>query len=190
MKGYVKPEIHEISDMMETVGLLSGEDVPNDSVTLVWTNHDGGTHSDMWIGIRRGSTSISGGELQITLVAPGRDIVSEGHTSMFTMSRSGNTLKFYFSFQGSQLDYGFNVGDMVFSPGPFDSSTPKEAWKGAPGSVGNGVESGSFGQPTETVDARAVKNPSVPDIGIGAHDIFTGTGNAQLAWSIDKFKLW
>lgn len=189
MKGYVKPEILEISDVMETVGLLSGEQT-NDAVTLVWTNHDGGTHSDMWIGIRRGSDKISGGELKITLNAPGRSIVSEGHTSMFSMSRSGNTLTFYFSFQGSQLDYGFNVGDMVFSPGPFDSSTPKEAWKGAPGSMGNGVESGSFGQPTETVDGRAVRNASVPDVGVGTYNIFNGAGNAQIYWRIDSFKLW
>ena len=190
MEGYVKPEIFEISDMMETVGLGSG-DLVDDRVTLVWTNHDGGTHSDMWVGIKRGSEDKTGGVLKIQLNAPGRAIVSAGHSSMFSMTfERPDVLRFDFSFSGSQLQYGFNVGDMIFSPGPFDPSTPIEAWKGARGQMGNGVESGSFGWPTETIDSRAVLNTSIPDTKVGQHDIYTGAGNANPYWNIVEFRLW
>lgn len=172
MKGYVKPEIHEISDMMETVGLLSGE-TTEDEVTLRWSNHDHGHYSDLWIGIRRPNLNKMHAELKLFLLDSARKIVSlrdkPSNCTSYSYTESSITLQFDFV-ANNEDKRQCSVSGLKFSPGPIDPSSPY---------MRDCIDSGSYGKP-ESLDNGARLRPGIPDVPRQDSQEFNGQGNAQV----------
>jgi len=131
MKGYIKPEIVEISDVMETVGLTSGGITIDDSahVSLVWTGHDHGSMSLLWVGATRDKTTLEGGPKSITItltlndkrrffvgLAPD-DRPDFNKIEVISCEPGGQTLiiKSKFGVSDRTTDYTLHL---IFSPGP------------------------------------------------------------------------
>ncbi len=172
MKGYVKPEIHEISDMMETVGLLSGQEVLDDTVTASWQGQDHGTYSEVWIGVKRNNMRKTSYKVQLTLMDPARTMKIysyEFDPNLCQLVEEGAhhvILLFPFN-EPHKVNAQWTI-KLQFTPGPNGPGTPD--------SIGH-VDNGSYGLP-ENPDPGTVPREGVVQIGRGVTD-FSGKGNAQ-----------
>lgn len=194
MKGYVKPEILEISDVMETVGLGSGPTPNGERVTLRWNNQDTGTHSDLWVGIPKPAGSATA-KLVITLVDASRSVVDiqrnlpHNWVKSMTIADGGRSVVFTIEFgiAKEQADhFGFNI-QLVFSPGPYAGATdPTKLREMQPGSVGgDGITSGSFAFPLDFNDTGLIRRGGIPYRDRDGGQSYDGCGNANQDWYID-----
>lgn len=163
MKGYVRPEVLEISDMMETVGLASGG-INEDGYAIVlnWSGHDTGSMSEAHgqIFLPRGVTSKI---VYLTLVG-GRTLVKfkgayDSRVKYEYIGQEGgaNGIKITLTIPEQEANNNTNsvpisMNHMVFAPGPVNELAPDIGFQKADG--GDRVNDGSYCYPSEGMDPR------------------------------------
>ena len=143
MKEYVKPEVIEVSDMMETVGLSSGDTPGRDShVEIRWTNHDSGSYSVLHGKVYPGKGICSGCftlklspsvvERSIVDFDPSRDRHFSYGKVYDGVDIKGIKVTFHLDGTGPNSDgegFEFMIDHLYFKPGPFSEATPGDARK-------------------------------------------------------------
>ena len=185
MKGYVKPELEEITGMMEMSGLTSGNPVGKLTLTLDWVHHDGGTMSVLRIYMKPGKGAK---RIQFTLKLLSPEYTRElfyapDHTTSGNaygkITRRGNELDFDLEFTkvNSDTDGRYaEISDLKFTPGPYIEPTEGGGIRTTHGAY---HMSASFNKSS----GNWTPNPLAKEGKEQSTEIYNGQGDAQTAWS-------
>ena len=157
MKGYVKPELEEITGMMETVGLASGTIPGGGTVDLEWEDHDTGCFSTLRMKVKPGKGVVG---VTFKLWFNNKSLIDRkiAHVDPEINDFPGSTAKITDGGQAIEVSLLFNVAsasdvhaDSVFStavrhitfaPGPYAEGTPRNQGEEL---GGDRVETGAVG---------------------------------------------
>jgi|GEM_PF-5843383 len=152
MKGYVKPEIEEITGMMEMVELGSGHLQGGGSIELEWEDHDSGCFSTLRVRVRPGEGN---NRLMFKLyfvnhsmierkIAHVDEVINDYPNCTAKVTDNGQAIEVYLEFDVVHKDsvFSFGLRHMTFSPGPYDEGTPRNTGEEL---GGDRVETGAVG---------------------------------------------